>query len=100
MYGSYHEGIELSDRRGWERKARPYTYEDLKISDEKRRLEESMKPCPFCGAVAAPGIYLHVEEIWRGSGRQAKCYGCGATGPTESTHAQAVESWNKPARTG
>ena len=60
--------------------------------------EESMEPCPFCGARA--DAHIHAEKIWNGQGRQVKCYECQSRGPAESTLAKSVEAWNKAARAG
>ena len=66
----------------------------------RMELEEGMRPCPFCGATVDAEIFLYTEETWRGKGWRVKCYGCQATGPTEPSHAESIEAWNKPVRTG
>ena len=52
-----------------------------------------MEPCPFCGGEAQPALVQAGGIEWA----QVECVsrGCGASGPTPATEAEAIAAWNR-----
>lgn len=51
--------------------------------------------CPYCAAEADKFVFSVEEKMLMGTGRQVRCYACGACGPLKRTDKQAIEAWNR-----
>lgn len=58
-------------------------------------MNETLKPCPFCGQEHDASAYTDsFATIQNNGGYEVYCDGCDSLGPTKQTREEAAQAWN------